>query len=229
MHDREALKMDGHHDLEEDGNVSGQIPPRTGRGELNTRPSQDEAEEAVRTLIRWAGDDVTREGLLDTPARVARSYIELFAGYETDPRGYLERTFEEVGGYDQLIVLRDIRFVSFCEHHMLPVIGKAHVGYLPNGRVVGISKLARVVNGFARRLQGVRQLDGDDGHALLDAAVVAQAARENSHLIEVQAPEFGRRGAGAVVVEQAVGCVDADDELGFEFAHLRIEVTRFGL
>jgi GTP cyclohydrolase IA len=158
--------MDGHHDLEEDGNVSGQIPPRTGRGELNTRPSQDEAEEAVRTLIRWAGDDVTREGLLDTPARVARSYVELFAGYETDPRGYLERTFEEVGGYDQLIVLRDIRFVSFCEHHMLPVIGKAHVGYLPNGRVVGISKLARVVNGFARRLQIQEKLTAEIANAI---------------------------------------------------------------
>ena len=158
--------MDGHHDLEEDGNVSGQIPPRTGRGDLSARPSQDEAEEAVRTLIRWAGDDVTREGLLDTPARVARSYIELFAGYETDPRGYLERTFEEVGGYDQLIVLRDIRFVSFCEHHMLPVIGKAHVGYLPNGRVVGISKLARVVNGFARRLQIQEKLTAEIANAI---------------------------------------------------------------
>ena len=158
--------MDGHHDLEEDGNVSGQIPPRTGRSDPNSLPSQDEAEEAVRTLIRWAGDDVTREGLLDTPARVARSYIELFAGYETDPRGYLERTFEEVGGYDQLIVLRDIRFVSFCEHHMLPVIGKAHVGYLPNGRVVGISKLARVVNGFARRLQIQEKLTAEIANAI---------------------------------------------------------------
>ena len=158
--------MDGHHDLEEDGNVSGQIPPRTGRSDPNSRPSQDEAEEAVRTLIRWAGDDVTREGLLDTPARVARSYIELFAGYETDPRGYLERTFEEVGGYDQLIVLRDIRFVSFCEHHMLPVIGKAHVGYLPNGRVVGISKLARVVNGFARRLQIQEKLTAEIANSI---------------------------------------------------------------
>jgi len=117
------------------------------------RPSQAEAEAAVRTLIKWAGDDPTREGLLDTPARVARSYRELFHGYEEDPRGYLERTFEEVGGYDELVVLRDIRFVSFCEHHMLPVIGKAHVGYLPTNRVVGISKLARVVQGFGRRLQ----------------------------------------------------------------------------
>ena len=116
-------------------------------------PTQQQAEEAVRTLIRWAGDDPDREGLLDTPGRVARSYAELFAGYEVDPREYLKRTFEEVGGYDELVVMRDIRFVSFCEHHMLPVIGKAHVAYLPNDRVVGISKLARVVRGFARRLQ----------------------------------------------------------------------------
>ena len=120
-----------------------------------TRPAipQAEAEAAVRTLIRWAGDDPEREGLLDTPARVARSYRELFAGYEVEPRAYLERTFEEVGGYDQLVVLKDIRFVSFCEHHMLPVVGVAHVGYLPTDRVVGISKLARVVRGYAKRLQ----------------------------------------------------------------------------
>lgn len=115
--------------------------------------SQSEAEAAVRTLIKWAGDDPDREGLLDTPARVARSYKELFAGYEVEPRQYLERTFEEVGGYNQLVVLKDIRFVSFCEHHMLPVVGVAHVGYLPTDRVVGISKLARVVRGYARRLQ----------------------------------------------------------------------------
>lgn len=112
-----------------------------------------DAEAAVRTLIEWAGDNPDREGLLDTPARVARSYRELFAGYEVEPRAYLERTFEEVGGYNQLVVLKDIRFVSFCEHHMLPVVGVAHVGYLPTDRVVGISKLARVVRGYARRLQ----------------------------------------------------------------------------
>jgi len=158
--------MDRPTDIEEDGNVSGQVPPRSGRAAHPARPSQAEAEEAVRTLIRWAGDDMNREGLLDTPARVARSYVELFAGYETDPRAYLERTFEEVGGYDQLIVLKDIRFVSFCEHHMLPVIGKAHVGYLPNGRVVGISKLARVVNGFARRLQIQEKLTAEIANAI---------------------------------------------------------------
>ena len=130
--------------------------------------SQTEAEAAVRTLLRWAGDDPEREGLLDTPARVARSYRELFAGYEVDPRDYLERTFEEVGGYDELVVLKDIRFVSFCEHHMLPVVGRAHVGYLPTDRVVGISKLARVVHGFARRLQIQEKLTAEIAEAIQD-------------------------------------------------------------
>jgi GTP cyclohydrolase I len=118
-----------------------------------TEVTQSDAEAAVRTLIQWAGDDPDREGLLETPARVARSYRELFAGYETDPKDYLAKTFEEVGGYDELVILKDIPVVSFCEHHMLPFIGRAHVGYLPSNRVVGISKLARVVRGFARRLQ----------------------------------------------------------------------------
>jgi GTP cyclohydrolase I len=115
--------------------------------------TQADAEAAVRVLLEWAGDDPNREGLLDTPKRVAKSYSQLFAGYDEDPRAYLERTFSETGGYDQLIVLSNIRLVSFCEHHMLPVVGVAHVGYLPRDRVVGISKLARVVSGFSRRLQ----------------------------------------------------------------------------
>ncbi len=132
------------------------------------RPTQTEAEAAVRVLIEWAGDNPEREGLLDTPARVARSYRELFAGYETDPHDYLRRTFEEVGGYDELVVLKDIRVVSFCEHHMLPVIGRAHVGYLPTNKVVGISKLARVVQGFARRLQIQEKLTADVAEAIQD-------------------------------------------------------------
>ena len=147
--------------------VDGQIPPREVLP-LMERPTAAEAEAAVRTLIRWAGDDPDREGLLDTPARVARSYHELFAGYDTDPHDYLARTFEEVGGYDELVVLKDIRFVSFCEHHMLPVIGKAHVGYLPNDRVVGISKLARVVNGYARRLQIQEKMTAEIARAIQD-------------------------------------------------------------
>jgi GTP cyclohydrolase I len=130
--------------------------------------TQAEAEAAVRVLIEWAGDDPGREGLAETPARVARAYQQLFAGYAEDPREYLEKTFEEVGGYDELVVLRDIRVVSFCEHHMLPFIGRAHVGYLPTNRVVGISKLSRVVNAFARRLQIQEKLTADIAEAIQD-------------------------------------------------------------
>ena len=132
------------------------------------RPSEAEALAAVRTLIEWAGDDPDREGLLDTPRRVVKSYKELFAGYETDPREYLQRPFDEVGGYDELVILKDIRVVSFCEHHMLPFLGKAHVGYLPRNRVVGISKLARVVHGFARRLQIQEKLTAEIAEAIQD-------------------------------------------------------------
>lgn len=128
--------------------------------------SQEEAEAAVRTLIRWAGDNPDREGLIETPKRVAKSYRELFQGYEVEPRDYLEKTFEEVGGYDELVVLKDIRFVSFCEHHMLPVVGKAHVAYLPTDRVVGISKLARVVRGYARRLQIQEKMTSEIANAI---------------------------------------------------------------
>jgi GTP cyclohydrolase I len=117
------------------------------------RPSRKDAEDAVHTLLRWAGEDPTREGLLDTPKRVAQAYEDWFSGYREDPVKYLKRTFEEVDGYDEMIVLRDITFESHCEHHMAPIIGKAHVGYLPNNKVVGISKLARVVEAFARRFQ----------------------------------------------------------------------------
>jgi len=121
--------------------------------EALVRPTHEEAEAAVRTLIRWAGDDPDREGLLDTPRRVVKSYGEFFAGYKDDPREILSRTFEEVEGYDEMIVLTDIRFESHCEHHMVPIIGKVHVAYLPDKRVVGISKLARLVEVYAKRLQ----------------------------------------------------------------------------
>jgi len=117
------------------------------------RPSRQEAEQAVHTLLRWAGEDPSREGLADTPKRVALAYEEWFRGYNEDPVSFLQRTFEEVDGYDEIIVLKDITFESHCEHHMAPIIGKAHVGYLPNNKVVGISKLARVVEAFARRFQ----------------------------------------------------------------------------
>jgi GTP cyclohydrolase I len=116
-------------------------------------PSREEAEAAVRTLLRWAGDDPDREGLLDTPKRYVSAFGEWFAGYETDPSDFLERTFEEVEGYDEMVVLRDIRLESYCEHHLAPILGKIHIGYLPGKRVVGISKLARVADAYAKRLQ----------------------------------------------------------------------------
>ncbi|MCK8784224.1 GTP cyclohydrolase I FolE [Roseomonas sp. NAR14] len=117
------------------------------------RPSREEAEAAVRVLLRWAGDDPQREGLLDTPKRVVQAYEEFFGGYHTDPVEFLRRSFEETAGYDEMVVLRDIRLESHCEHHMVPIIGRVHVGYLPAGRVVGISKVARVIDVFAKRLQ----------------------------------------------------------------------------
>jgi len=135
------------------------VAPRNGRAKSGgvptaaARPSRGEAEAAVRTLIRWAGDDPDRQGLAGTPARVARAYEEWFSGYAEDPRDYLSRTFDEVAGYDEIVVLRDIAFESHCEHHLAPIIGRAHIGYLPRHRVVGISKLARLVDVYARRLQ----------------------------------------------------------------------------
>ncbi len=129
------------------------VTPKTNGSAPRHRPSRGEAEAAVRTLIEWAGDDPEREGLKGTPGRVVRSYEEFFQGYDTDPVELLQRTFEETDGYDEMVVLKDIRFESHCEHHMVPIIGKAHVAYLPRNRVVGISKLARLVEVYARRLQ----------------------------------------------------------------------------
>ncbi|WP_426959972.1 GTP cyclohydrolase I FolE [Muricoccus radiodurans] len=148
------------------------------------RPTREEAEAAIRTLLLWAGDDPDREGLRDTPKRVAKSYGEFFSGYLTDPVELLERSFEEVAGYDEMVVLRDIRMESHCEHHMVPIIGRAHIGYIPNGRVVGISKLARVLDAFAHRLQIQEKLTAQVAHAIQDVlkplgvAVVIEAAHE---------------------------------------------------
>jgi GTP cyclohydrolase I len=148
------------------------------------RPSRAEAEEAVRTLLRWAGEDPTREGLLDTPSRVARAYEEFFAGYNEDPADILRRTFEETDGYDEMVLLRDIRLESHCEHHMVPIIGKAHVAYLPANRVVGISKLARVVEIFSRRLQIQEKLTAQIANTIQEilqprgVAVVIEAAHQ---------------------------------------------------
>jgi len=151
---------------------------------LADRPSRAEAEQAVRTLIRWAGDDPTREGLVDTPGRVARAYEEFFAGYAVDPADVLRRTFEETDGYDEMVVLKDIRFESHCEHHMVPILGKAHVAYLPKRRVVGISKLARIVEAYARRLQIQEKMTAQVANTIqevlqpLGVAVVIEAAHQ---------------------------------------------------
>ncbi|MFD0724956.1 GTP cyclohydrolase I FolE [Lysobacter brunescens] len=153
-------------------------------GDARHGVTRTQAEEAVRTLLRWSGDDPTREGLIDTPKRVVKAYGDWFSGYAMDPEAYLQRTFEEVGGYDELVVLRDIEFESHCEHHMAPIIGRAHVGYLPKGRVVGISKLARVVEAYARRFQVQENMTAQIARCIQTAleprgvGVVIEAAHE---------------------------------------------------
>ena len=148
------------------------------------RPSREEAEKAVRTLLRWAGDNPEREGLVDTPARVAKAFEDWFSGYAQDPEAYLARTFEEVAGYDDMVILKDIRFESHCEHHLAPIIGRAHVGYLPSNKVVGISKLARVVEAYARRLQVQEKMNAQIANTIQKVlepkgvAVVIEAAHQ---------------------------------------------------
>ncbi len=148
------------------------------------RPSREETEEAVRTLIRWAGDDPTRPGLIGTPDRVARAYEEFFRGYDEDPYDFLGRTFDETDGYDEMVVLKDIPFASHCEHHIAPIIGKAHVAYLPEKKVVGISKLARLVEVYGKRLQIQEKMTAQIANTLNEVmepkgvAVVIEAAHE---------------------------------------------------
>lgn len=133
-----------------------------------SRPSREEAEAAVRTLLLWSGDDPAREGLIDTPARVVKAYSEMYNGYTEDPASILGRTFEEVAGYDDMVIVKDISFHSHCEHHMVPIIGKAHVAYLPDGRVLGLSKIARVVDAFAHRLQTQESLTAQIAQTIQD-------------------------------------------------------------
>jgi len=148
------------------------------------KPTRKEAESAVETLLLWAGDDPRREGLVDTPKRVAKAYQDWFSGYREDPVQFLKRTFEEVDGYDEMVILRDIQFESHCEHHMAPIIGRAHVGYLPQNKVVGISKLARVVESFARRFQVQEKMTAQIAHCINDVlspkgvAVVIEASHQ---------------------------------------------------
>lgn len=160
-------------------------------------PTQEEAEQAVRTLILWAGEDPAREGLRDTPRRVVKAYREFFCGYDQDPATVLRRTFSEVEGYDDMIVLRDIRFESHCEHHLVPIIGRAHVGYLPNRRVVGISKLARLVDLFARRMQIQERMTAQIADTLeevlepLGVGVIIEAAHQCMSTRGVHKPGVG--------------------------------------
>ena len=160
-------------------------------------PVPDEVQDAIRTLIRWSGDDPDREGLLDTPARVGRAWREYCLGYGEDPALHLSRTFEEVGGYDEIVLLKDIPFQSHCEHHMAPIIGHAHIAYLPNHRVVGISKLARVLHGFARRLQIQERLTAEVADCIwthlepVGVAVVIQASHSCMTARGVRTPGVG--------------------------------------
>ncbi len=186
----------------------------------SARPTRDEAEEAVRTLLRWAGDDPSREGLAGTPGRVVNAYEEYFAGYGVDPMDLLQRTFEEVDGYDEMVLLRDIPFESHCEHHIAPIIGKAHVAYMPGNRVVGISKLARVVDAYARRLQIQEKMTAQIANAIQDVlqpkgvAVVIEAAHQCMTTRGVHRPGV------AMVTSRMLGLFRSDARTRREFLAL---------
>lgn len=184
---------------------------------LNRMPTKQEAEEAVRTLIRWAGDDPEREGLVGTPDRVVRSYKEFFAGYLEDPVELLQRTFEETDGYDEMVVLKDIRLESHCEHHMVPIIGVAHIAYLPKNRVVGISKLARVLEVYAKRLQIQEKLTAQVANTIQEVlepqgiAVVIEAAHQCMTTRGVRKPGV------TMVTSKMLGCFRDNAETRKEF------------
>ena len=189
------------------------------------KPSRKQAEDAVRTLLLWAGEDTRREGLIDTPKRVARAYEDWFSGYRENPVEFLSRTFEEVEGYDEMIVLRDISFESHCEHHMAPIIGKAHVGYLPRNKVVGISKLARVVEAFARRFQVQEKLTAQIANCIQDVlnpkgvAVVIEATHQCMTTRGVHKSNV------TMVTSQMIGGFRKDARTRMEFLRM-IEVER---
>jgi GTP cyclohydrolase I len=181
--------------------------PATDDGGLDAaRPSREEAEAAVRTLLRWIGEDPYRDGLIDTPARVARAYEEFFSGYQLDPLQILQRTFEETEGYDEMVLLRGIPFESHCEHHMVPILGRAWVGYMPAGRVVGISKLARLVDAFAKRLQIQEKMTAQIANAIdevlqpLGVAVIIKASHQCMTTRGVHKPDTD------LVTSRMLGC-----------------------
>ena len=186
----------------------------------DTPVTRDMAEEAVRTLLRWAGEDPTREGLLDTPKRVTRAYQDWFSGYAIEPAEYLRRTFEEVAGYDEMIVLRDIEFQSHCEHHMAPIIGRAHVGYLPTDRVVGISKLARVVEAYSRRFQVQEKLTAQIAHCIehVLAPRGVGVVIEASH--QCMTTRGVRKSGVTMVTSQMLGTFREDERTRAEFLNI---------
>ncbi|MEM9106054.1 MAG: GTP cyclohydrolase I FolE [Pseudomonadota bacterium] len=192
----------------------------------NSRPSRADAEAAVRVLLEWSGDDPDREGLIDTPARVVRAYEEFFEGYNTDPAAMLASTFEETNGYDDLIVLRDMRMESHCEHHIVPIIGKVHVAYLPNKRVVGISKLARVVEVYAKRLQIQETLTAQIADTIQDVlqprgvAVVVEAAHMCMTTRGIKKPGV------SMVTRRLLGAFQSDSELRRDFLNSITSVSR---
>ena len=187
---------------------------------LQTRPCRAQAEQAVRTLIAWAGDDPTREGLLDTPKRVAKAFEEWFSGYAEEPETLLARTFEEVDGYNDIVLLRDIRLESMCEHHMAPIIGKVHIAYLPDGKVVGISKLARLVDAYAKRLQIQEKLTSQIASTLQDGL----AARGVAVMIEAEHHCMSTRGVHKhgvdTVTTRFTGHFDTDPAMQQRFFQL---------
>lgn len=185
-----------------------------------TSPSREEAEAAVRVLLRWAGDDPDREGLIDTPDRVVRSYEEFFAGYRDDPTEMLARTFEETEGYDEMVLLRDIAFESHCEHHMVPIIGTAHVAYLPNERVVGISKLARVVETFAKRLQIQEKMTAQIADAIQEALRPRGVAVVVSAQHQCMTTRGVKKSGVAMVTSRMIGAFKEDRALKAEFMGL---------
>ena len=188
--------------------------------QADDRPSREEAEAAVRTLLAWAGDDPAREGLQDTPARVARAYEEFFGGYAVDPVDLLQRTFSEVEGYDEMVLLRDIRFESHCEHHWAPIIGRASVAYMPTHRVVGISKLARVVDAYARRLQIQEKMTAQIANSIeqvLEPSGVAVVIEATHHCMTTR----GVHKAGTTMVtSRMLGCFRKDAATRREFLSL---------
>jgi len=204
----------------EDRVVDADVRPGGSPGGTDGRPTRAEAEQAVRTLLRWTGDDPDREGLRATPARVVRAYEEFFAGYGQDPEAFLNRTFEEVDGYDEMVVLRDIRFESHCEHHLVPIIGTAHIGYLPDKRVVGISKLARAVEIYAKRLQIQERMTAQVANAIdtaLQPRGVAVIVSSEHHCMTTR----GVHKVGAsMVTSRMLGAFREDVQLRREFQAL---------